>query len=435
VERINSVEFKGCRAGSGRATWGQRQQWINLVSNSHDPRFNLPFAWKLGAEVSTKTVVVALRHLVERHDSLRTSFPDIDSLELQEQHVHSQGSIEVLINRQTARYDLTTVDDIMTETARAPFVASDGCLIRFCILEAARKPAWVVGTISHLAADAIALRILEQEFHSLALTGKPELGPKESWEPLDLAIYESSPEGRACHERAMAGWHSALELCPGVTFKARTATSSSFPSLELLSRDAGSTAIQLATTLRVTPSSIFLAALVRSLAIEAGADIFLAKVVYANRYYPHSRTYIGPLTQEAVIPVRDATRSLPDLSRAVWPRLLRGSRTSAYDPVELRALGAEIRGLGGPVVDHKLNLIEDNLRGFDLGGDGHQDTAYMIRHLDPPASSALTFFIQARYDTCHARFRMHADDRAVDSHAVERVLIRIADSLIANAPC
>ena len=70
-----SVEFTGARGGESPLSWGQLAIWrLTRWLDDDDPYFNMPWVLPVYGRRDLDTVLRALRALVERHETLRTTY-------------------------------------------------------------------------------------------------------------------------------------------------------------------------------------------------------------------------------------------------------------------------------------------------------------------------------------------------------------------------
>ena len=77
-QRAEPVEFTGARGGEAPLTWGQQAFWrLTRWLDDGDPYFNLPWSLPVYGRRALGAVLLALRRLVERHETLRTTYEEV----------------------------------------------------------------------------------------------------------------------------------------------------------------------------------------------------------------------------------------------------------------------------------------------------------------------------------------------------------------------
>ena len=71
------ISFQGSRGGAAPLTWGQRsvRRWIDWLG-PHEASLNVPYVLPVPPGADVTAVGRALRHLVERHEALRTTYSE-----------------------------------------------------------------------------------------------------------------------------------------------------------------------------------------------------------------------------------------------------------------------------------------------------------------------------------------------------------------------
>ncbi|WP_241990156.1 MULTISPECIES: hypothetical protein [unclassified Streptomyces] len=219
------IAFRGSRAATGPATWGQRHIWRDIVAMLPDTAFfNIAQVVFVPAGIGLQDVLDELAVLMSRHESLRTlAAPgadgslgqrvlaegvfEVDVLELngaehgEELHEHFAGAAR--------RLEARGFDN----TAEVPFRALAG------VLDGA--PQAVVLCLSHFAADLAGVRLLAGELESLlgaraASATAPPARPAR--QPLEQAEFETSPDGALAEKKALRHWSTQLDRAPADNF-------------------------------------------------------------------------------------------------------------------------------------------------------------------------------------------------------------------------
>ncbi|WP_312935198.1 condensation domain-containing protein, partial [Pseudomonas sp.] len=142
----------------------QNRLWLLWQLEPHSAAYNIPAGLSLRGELDVAAVEAAFQALVDRHESLRTRFSEIDGQALQ----HIQRA--VLFNLQ--QRDLSGLSDAELATqreieAQQPFDLRQGPLLRVTLVrqDDEQHQLWV--TLHHIVADGWSLNILLDEFARL----------------------------------------------------------------------------------------------------------------------------------------------------------------------------------------------------------------------------------------------------------------------------
>ncbi|MNM18766.1 Linear gramicidin synthase subunit B [compost metagenome] len=142
----------------------QNRLWLLWQLEPHSAAYNIPGALRLRGELDEHALQASFQALVERHESLRTVFTDVEGQALQQvlptlaltiQHLHLSGldSNQVLARREAE--------------AQQPFDLQAGPLLRVTLvrLDSEEHQLWV--TLHHIIADGWSMNILIDEFSRL----------------------------------------------------------------------------------------------------------------------------------------------------------------------------------------------------------------------------------------------------------------------------
>ncbi|MEC0247121.1 amino acid adenylation domain-containing protein, partial [Paenibacillus chitinolyticus] len=155
--------------------------------------YHIPLALKLSGAVGETRIGPALRKLIERHESLRTSYHWIDGVPAQ--IVHDSAPFVL----QTAELAETTLPECLSEFFRPLELAAAPLLAAcYCRPESEGAAAYLLLNIHHIAADGISVKLLLEEL--TALIDGAELAPL-ALHYKDYAVWQ---ERQSCSERALA---------------------------------------------------------------------------------------------------------------------------------------------------------------------------------------------------------------------------------------
>ena len=142
----------------------QNRLWLTWQLEPHSAAYNIPGALRLRGELDPLALQDSFQALVERHESLRTVFAEVDGQALQR--------ILPAAPLQLRHLDLSSVDSDEVrarrdEEARQPFDLQAGPLLRVTLvrLDDEDHQLWV--TLHHIIADGWSMNILIDEFSRL----------------------------------------------------------------------------------------------------------------------------------------------------------------------------------------------------------------------------------------------------------------------------
>ncbi|TDC85044.1 hypothetical protein E1193_03815 [Micromonospora sp. KC606] len=431
--RTVAVEYRGARGGTGPSTWAQREHWATLLANRpHDARFNIGLLQPVPATASLNAVLMAVRRLVERHETLRTTFEDgADGAPTQMVHAGGELAVAVVEAPGPAEPDARR---LVAELAAARFEPTTELPVRFAVVVHAGRPAWLGTVISHLAADAAAVDLLERDLGDL-LADPDAPGPAQgrasrpSWQPLDQSAYEQSEAGQAVLRRSLTAWRDGLTKAPAlVTEPTASDEEPRYPATILRAAGLGEAASGLAATLGVGVSAVFIGATAAALSAAAVTTECSLVVTCANRMTQRTARYVGTIAQQGLLRVDTASPSLYAVVRNTWAGLLRIYESSRYDPVALRAVRRELTGRSNG--DHYVNFVEERtpLRPRDAFA-ALTPGCYEVTAGTPVPSTFLDFGLTLLTDSVDASVRMFADRRRIPPARVEVLLSGVRELL------
>ncbi|WEH12236.1 condensation domain-containing protein [Streptomyces sp. VNUA24] len=442
MEEIDFI-FHGDRSGTGPMTWGQREQWISICKIApEDARFNIPFLWNVADGVTVQKITDGLKRLVERHEALRTRITG--TVESPLQVVHRTGEYEISLrelpetpHEQGEIYDQCNPSlswGHVRELSGRRFDLTHEWPARFRILLGPEKrPRWVCGAISHVAADATAVGILERDFNVLLGTGRKLFLSNSPYQPLDRAKYENSTSGKEFLTQALAHWKDSLRRFPPLSRgESRSHVDGDrFPRVSLYSKSLGEIAQQTAEQWGVWESAIFMAAFGQALLEMTKGDGFPMIVTSANRSGRLGDEYVGTIAQQGVALV-SATTDFPGAVRELWRFLIRMPRHSSYDPVAVGELIADSSDGLFESFDHFVNYRKaaSEVDSRELAGGFTGNRVFLPD--DRVASTLLRFGLMIRSYGQDAQSRLFYDSCYINRDSIKSMLLRM-DDLIREA--
>ncbi|GAB1817913.1 hypothetical protein [Herbidospora sp. RD11066] len=265
--------FSGLPSREGPLTHGQANM-VRCVRTDPPEHMNYRVVRSLPPGVSVPDAVLTL---VGRHESLRTTFHgDV-------QRVHGSG--EVAIGDEA---DHTVRFDLENELPLRVGVSGDQVTL----------------VTTHSAADAAGLAVLLADWDDIVV-GKP-LEPVTAPQPVDIALAETSAAGRKRAEAALRYWEGALSRVPRSTLAVSvddTGHEWRLPRLRVRSAGAARALARISARTGVSASSAVLAAYAALAGLYGGVPLTGVLSISANRFRPELRSYVGPLAQDALVPV------------------------------------------------------------------------------------------------------------------------------------
>nr|MDT0658205.1 condensation domain-containing protein [Micromonospora sp. DSM 115978] len=376
------IAFAGRRSGQGPLTLGQRNTWQWIQAVPDDPLTMLEWILPVPDGAAVADVVATFAILLARHESLRTTFAEIDG-ELR-QRVHGAGTLVARIHRAERVEDSRTTARMMIAELRGkPFEIATELPIRLAVAAVGERAFAAAAVYSHMAVDYGSLAVLNREFTELVGDpGQRSVGPQRH-QPLDQAAEENSPRGRRRADAALRYWTEHLRRTPQCLMALPPIENEDDgPAAAALRSPAAALALDhLTSRLRVTPAAAILAALCAVVSIRVDQSRCVFASLSSNRFTPRLRDYVGTLAQDGLVVVEVTGPSFDDLVRHTGAALLRANRHSLFDVAELVASATRINHAQG--TDFSRDSVF-NYIGAHLILDDSEVTNTMLRYLHQP---------------------------------------------------
>ncbi|GAA1016645.1 hypothetical protein Aple_085590 [Acrocarpospora pleiomorpha] len=305
------ARFRAAEARTGPLTMGQANM-VRCVLTDPPEHMNYRAVRPLPPETTLAALAEAAGQLMSRHESLRTLVHD------DTQHVLATGELAIPVRDSATPEE--TAEELARELQGTRFALDSEVPFRVAAVTCGGVPHQVVLVTTHSVVDAAGLAVLLAEWDALIL-GKP-LPPVTAPQPLDVAASERSPASLRRAEAALRYWEGHLRCIPRSTLTVSvddTGTEWLLPRLRVRSAAAARALRRITARTGVSASAATLAALATLLGLRGGASVVPVLSISANRFRPDLREYVGPLAQDALVPV--------DLSAGTFDGVLRGVRT------------------------------------------------------------------------------------------------------------
>lgn len=189
---------------------GQRAMWFLHRLAPESAAYNIASAVQIGGELDIPALQRAFQKLVDRHPSLRTTFPVPHGEPIQ--HIHDQ--VEVCFQLEDASTcSEASLSERLVEEAHRPFDLEQGPLLRVHLFSRSAQEHIFLLVVHHIVADFWSLAVLVRELGTLYQA--EQVGAPTSLPPLTLQYFDytrwqadmlTGPEG----ERLWAYWQQQL---------------------------------------------------------------------------------------------------------------------------------------------------------------------------------------------------------------------------------
>jgi hypothetical protein len=440
------VGFTGERAGEGPLTAGQLNHYAWVTGSPDDLYAILRVELPVPEVVLVGDVAEAAGVLIERHESLRTSYVPGEQ---PRQRVAGAGVqlLEVcsLGEGQWGPRDRPAVAEALVQWLRE----SPGPLrwpVRMAVAIAPQAGDRVIAcaaAFSHLAVDQHSIEILKRDFAGLMADPARRQGGRPGHQPLDQARLEATPAGRRRAEAALDHLREQLRRRPRCLYAlpgARPRGESL--AVELSSAAAAMAVRQVAARTRASRSSVVLAAICAVVARRASYRELVFPLISSNRFERHLANYVGCLTQGTIATVEIGGRSFDELAGHTWTTVMEASRHARYDTARRDAMAGLIeheRGLHltyGPLFN---SLVPEAWSGLTAGVGFEPEEIEValarteLRWRPIPVSEIPIRFILNQIDGCLRLDGWSGDTGLVPRAELDSVLLAVERLLVAAA--
>ncbi|MET9092807.1 condensation domain-containing protein [Streptomyces cyaneofuscatus] len=381
-----TIDFSATARPPGPLMWGQRLLWNDSRwMGQKDHYFNMTVTVPVPPGRRLTEVLDCLRHLVHRHEALRSRVvvtPDGEPL----QEVPPSGEIDVLLAEAAPEKVDEVADACHGELFGRSFRLADEWPVRPCVISVRGEPVRVTLVLSHVFADAGAAAVLADELTELlAGTAARDLPGQPPAQPLDRAGYENSPGGRKLSDNALRRLEKQLRSIPQTMFPGPVLEPDPyrFRRMEMRSPALTEALRRIADREKASTSTVLLATVALVLATATGHRTAVFKTVLGNRAFPGLERLVSNTLSNGVVPVEieDVTfaRLVHAVGRATMGNLLR----SQCEPTERDAVTARVSHERGIHVD--LSVFFNDTRDITGGREPR-----MRPEADLEALSAMT---------------------------------------------
>ncbi|MFF4773501.1 condensation domain-containing protein [Microtetraspora fusca] len=347
------ISFAGTRSGTAPLTWGQLAIWQAILRTAPDDHY---FNFGRVVEVPRGARPVSVAHvsrgiglLVERHEALRTLVGPEPC-----QDLRGRGELPIRVAADAdpasllAELSATAFDYAEEWPLRVALVTTGGPLREEAVTH-------VVLVFCHMAADGLGAEQVVRDLRLFLLRGAIPGDPPR--QPLDLARWQESPDGRRQAAGASALWEREYGRIPPTMFDRPSGAAEQPPIRRavLTSPAVHMAAQRLALRYGTSTSTVLLTAVTALVGEVTGHESVAVLPIVSNRFGRDTRTAVTTLSQEGLFVLGSAPRAglgsaFPDLLAAARPAVLRAYRSGYHDPDDRERIVAEAgRERGVPV--------------------------------------------------------------------------------------
>lgn len=342
-------------------TWGQQLLWLGTLASPPERRsgHTVVRTFDVPAGASTAMVSSALAELVERHETLRTTFHLPADGEAY-QAVHPAAPVPT---RETCCADDSlgrVVDETTAELRTIGFDLAEPGLVRAVIVVVSDVPRHLVVATHHIVVDGWSWQVLRREFRTLVqarIDGVPASLPPVQWQPVDQAEYEGSAAGQRANAAALRYWDRRIAGMPDRVLPSSGNPVSAQHMATLRSPAAARALSWLGARYRVADSTLVLAVFGAVLGVVTGRDDSTVMTMAANRLTQRTRDLVACLAQYTAVHVDlSGDPTFAELLGRAGAAALTAYRHGQYDFQAMKAVEAEQARRRGVVFSQPAGL-------------------------------------------------------------------------------
>ncbi|WP_263143476.1 non-ribosomal peptide synthase/polyketide synthase [Pseudomonas sp. RIT-PI-AD] len=175
-------------------SYSQQRMWFLWQLEPDSPAYNVGGVARMSGPLQADHFDAALQALMQRHETLRTTFPSVDGVPLQKVAAESPVRLRRLdFSNLAAPAFQDELRRFAEAEAHAPFDLERGPLLRVCLLKAADREHYLVVTLHHIVTEGWAMDIFARELAALyeaALQGRPSPLPELPVQYLDYSVWQ-----------------------------------------------------------------------------------------------------------------------------------------------------------------------------------------------------------------------------------------------------
>jgi amino acid adenylation domain-containing protein/non-ribosomal peptide synthase protein (TIGR01720 family) len=192
-------------------SFAQQRMWFAAEFDPDSTEYNSGGSLWLGGTLDVNALETALNVLVERHESLRTTFDTVDGEGVQVLHPARPVHLPV-INAEPGQ-----LTQLLRRELNAPFDLKAGPLLRLSLVRLADDEHVLVLAMHHIVTDGWSMGVIARELSALydeVLTGLPAILPPLPFQYADYAVWQRETLTPEVLDEGLGYWRTQLADAP-----------------------------------------------------------------------------------------------------------------------------------------------------------------------------------------------------------------------------
>ncbi|MDD1013909.1 non-ribosomal peptide synthetase [Pseudomonas rubra] len=195
-------------------SFAQQRLWFLAQFEQASAAYHIPLVLQLQGDLQRPALAQALRRLVERHESLRSHFVEVDGQPCV--RLADADAFE-LVWEQHSDGDEPSLATLIQNHAQQPFALDQALPLRACVVQLAPQRHLLLLTLHHIAADGWSMGVLFRELSALYQAfacGQADPLPALAVQYIDYAVWQRRWLSGEAWQRQADYWLKALAGAP-----------------------------------------------------------------------------------------------------------------------------------------------------------------------------------------------------------------------------
>jgi amino acid adenylation domain-containing protein/non-ribosomal peptide synthase protein (TIGR01720 family) len=200
-------------------SFAQQRLWLLHQLESDNPAYNELASIQILGALNIEALQESLNEIVQRHESLRTSFESVEGQPTQVIHPFVTFTLPVVNLCKLPEVQKDEVERLTTEIAQTPFDLGVAPLLRGTVLQTGEQEYLLLFVIHHIATDGSSTKVLVRELTVLyeAFTnGQPSPLPELPIQYADFAVWQRQWLQKEVLDNQLLYWKQQLANAPNL---------------------------------------------------------------------------------------------------------------------------------------------------------------------------------------------------------------------------